>query len=53
MMLRIFFCVPEEEWTEVHREVDGYDEPEEVRNARARELKQLGEQKRAHLAAQL
>ncbi len=53
MMLRIFFCMPEEKWAEVHREGDGYDEPEEVRNARARKLKQLGEQKRANLAAQL
>ena len=34
-----FFDVPEEEWAEVHREGEGYDEPEEVRNARARELK--------------
>jgi len=44
-----FFDVPEEEWAEVPREGEGYDEPEPVVNARARALKRRGEEKRANI----
>lgn len=44
-----FFDVPEEEWAEVPREGEGYDEPEQVVNARARALKRRGEEKRANI----